>query len=82
MLVAADSSTLTRCGQCAAIVHAVTVFNAAPGGGTSNAVNFTVTAGQKLLTGITRSRLADGKIVESWTEWNRVQAFHDLGGVG
>jgi hypothetical protein len=35
------------------------------------------TASQKLLTGITRSRLADGKIMESWTEWNRVQAFHD-----
>ena len=40
------------------------------------------TANQKLLTGITRSRLADGKIMESWTEWDRVQAFHDLGGVG
>ena len=34
------------------------------------------------MTGITRSRLADGKIVESWTEWNRAQAFHDLGGAG
>ena len=32
-------------------------------------------ASQKLLAGITRSRLADGKIVESWTEWDRVQAF-------
>jgi hypothetical protein len=40
------------------------------------------TASQKLLTGITRSRLADGKIMESWKEWNRVQAFYDLGGVG
>jgi len=30
-------------------------------------------ASQKLLTGITRSRFADGKIVESWTEWNRLQ---------
>ena len=39
-----------------------------------------VTANQQLLTGITRSRVADGKIMESWTEWNRVQAFHDLGG--
>jgi hypothetical protein len=28
-------------------------------------------AAQPLLTGITRSRLAGGKIVESWTEWNR-----------
>jgi hypothetical protein len=26
---------------------------------------------QKLLTGITRGRIADGKIVESWTEWDR-----------
>jgi hypothetical protein len=39
-----------------------------------------VTPGQKVLTGITRSRLADGKIVESWTEWDRAQAFHDLRG--
>ena len=40
------------------------------------------TASQKLLTGITRCRLADGMIIESWTEWDRVQALHDLGGVG
>jgi len=40
------------------------------------------TASQKVLTGITRSRLADGKIVESRTEWNRIQACHDLGGFG
>ena len=40
------------------------------------------TANQKLLTGITRGRLADGKIIETWTEWNRVQALHDLGDVG
>jgi hypothetical protein len=39
-------------------------------------------ANHKLLRGITRSRVADGKIVESWTEWNSVQAFHDLGGGG
>ena len=42
----------------------------------------TFTESQRLLTGITRSRLADGKIVESWTEWNRAQVFHDLGGAG
>jgi len=41
-----------------------------------------LTASQTLMTGITRSRLADGKIVESWTEWNRAQALHDLGGAG
>lgn len=40
------------------------------------------TASQTLLTGVTRSRLADGKIMESWTEWNRAQVFHDLGGAG
>ena len=40
------------------------------------------TARQKLLRGITRGRWADGKIMESWTEWDRLQAFHDLGGVG
>jgi len=28
-------------------------------------------ANHKLLRGITRSRLADGKIMESWTEWDR-----------
>ena len=28
-------------------------------------------ASHKLLRGITRSRLADGKIMESWTEWDR-----------
>jgi len=31
-------------------------------------------ASHKLLRGITRSRLVEGKIVESWTEWNHVQA--------
>ena len=39
-------------------------------------------ASHKLLRGITRGRWADGKIMESWTEWDRLQAFHDLGGVG
>lgn len=37
------------------------------------------TANQKLLTGITRSRLAGGKIMESWTEWDRPRALRDLG---
>lgn len=40
----------------------------------------TFTESRRLLTGITRIRLADGKVVESWTEWNRAQVFHDLGG--
>lgn len=31
------------------------------------------------LTGITRSRLAGGKIVESWTEWDRVGVLRELG---
>jgi len=33
---------------------------------------------QKSMTGITRSRVAGGKIIESWTEWNRAVALHDL----
>jgi len=36
-------------------------------------------ASQHLLTGITRSRLTDGKIMESWTEWDRVRVIHDWG---
>ena len=31
------------------------------------------------LKGITRSRFVDGKIVESWTEWDRIGAFRNLG---
>jgi hypothetical protein len=31
------------------------------------------------LTGITRSRVAAGKIVESWTEWDRLRVLGDLG---
>ena len=31
------------------------------------------------LTGITRSRFADGKIVESWTEWDRLGVLRELG---
>ena len=32
-------------------------------------------ASQKLMTGVTRSRLADGKIVASWTEWTAPRRF-------
>jgi predicted ester cyclase len=34
---------------------------------------------QESLTGITRSRFADGKIVESWTQWDRADALRQLG---
>ena len=37
-----------------------------------------ITTDQKLLTGITRSRLAGGKITETWTEWDRTRVLHDL----
>ena len=33
----------------------------------------------KSLSGITRSRVAGGKIVESWTEWDRIGVLHELG---
>jgi hypothetical protein len=31
------------------------------------------------LTGTTRSRIAAGKIVESWTEWDRIGVLRELG---
>jgi len=33
----------------------------------------------KSLSGITRSRIAAGKIVESWTEWDRIGVLRKLG---
>ena|SRR5258708_5813375 len=33
------------------------------------------------LKGITRSRFVDGKIVESWTEWDQIGALWNLGPV-
>jgi hypothetical protein len=33
----------------------------------------------KSLTGITRSHIAAGKIVESWTEWDRMGVLRELG---
>jgi SnoaL-like polyketide cyclase len=33
----------------------------------------------KSLTGITRARIAAGKIGESWTDWNQIGALVDLG---
>ncbi|PYQ85298.1 MAG: hypothetical protein DMG02_28550 [Acidobacteria bacterium] len=38
-----------------------------------------VLSNQKSLTGITRSRLAGGKIIESWTEWDRIGVLRELG---
>ncbi len=31
------------------------------------------------LTGTTRSRIAAGKIIESWTEWDRIGVLRELG---
>jgi hypothetical protein len=36
-------------------------------------------ANPRPLSGITRSRLAGGKILESWTEWDRARVLRDLG---
>jgi hypothetical protein len=33
----------------------------------------------KFLTGITRSRIAAGKIVETWTDWDRIGVLRELG---
>jgi hypothetical protein len=33
----------------------------------------------KSLSGVTRSRFAGGKIVESWTEWDRIGVLRELG---
>jgi hypothetical protein len=38
-----------------------------------------IESSQKLLTGITRIRFADGKIIESWTEWDRIGVLRELG---
>jgi hypothetical protein len=37
------------------------------------------TAGRGSLTGVTRSRFAGGKIIESWTEWDRIGVLSTLG---
>ena len=34
---------------------------------------------QQAVKGITRSRFTDGKIVESWTEWDQTGVLRDLG---
>jgi len=39
----------------------------------------TTTTAQEVLTGITRSRIAAGKIIETWTEWDRVGVLRTLG---
>jgi len=38
-----------------------------------------VASDPKSLTGITRSRIAAGKIIESWTEWDRIGVLRELG---
>jgi len=38
-----------------------------------------VASKSKSLTGTTRSRIAAGKIVESWTEWDRIAVLRELG---
>lgn len=35
--------------------------------------------GPKVLIGTTRSRIAAGKIVETWTEWDRIAVLGELG---
>jgi predicted ester cyclase len=37
-----------------------------------------VAAEQESLTGVTRSRFADGRIIESWTEWDRIGVLREL----
>jgi predicted ester cyclase len=37
-----------------------------------------IASNQKSLTGITRSRLARGKIIESWTQWDRTGVLREL----
>jgi SnoaL-like polyketide cyclase len=39
----------------------------------------TLGTSERSLKGITRSRFADGKIAESWTEWNQIGVLRDLG---
>jgi hypothetical protein len=39
----------------------------------------TTTTAPEVLTGITRSRIAAGKIIETWTEWDRVGVLRKLG---
>jgi hypothetical protein len=41
--------------------------------------NDAVSSTPKSLTGITRSRIAAGKIIESWTEWDRIGVLRELG---
>ena len=38
----------------------------------------TNTPQQQSLSGITRSRFAGGRIVESWTEWDRIRVLREL----
>jgi hypothetical protein len=38
-----------------------------------------VGSSQYSLKGITRSRIAGGKIVESWTDWDQIGALRDMG---
>ncbi len=47
--------------------------------GPDRMVGGVVASKPKSLTGITRSRIAAGKIVESWTEWDRIGVLRELG---
>jgi predicted SnoaL-like aldol condensation-catalyzing enzyme len=47
-----------------------------PGGANSATIT-----DQTLLTGMTRSLLSGGRIVESWTRWDGPQMLCDLGGI-
>ena len=61
----------------------LTSFNAISsgvgGGPTEDPEGDPATANQQLLTGITRSPLAGGKIIETWTQWDRARALDALG---
>jgi len=42
-------------------------------------VDNNVATNERSVKGITRNRFAEGKIVESWTEWDRIAVFRQLG---
>jgi predicted ester cyclase len=46
---------------------------------TRKAIGDAMSSNRTSLTGTTHSRISDGKIVESWTEWDRVGVLVELG---
>src|SRR5688500_13560181 len=48
-------------------------------GGSPSLQSSALASNQKSLTGITRSRCAAGKIIESWTEWDQLGELRELG---